>query len=56
MKLGLETFDYEFRENELKKGFNEKNHEKISEYFDEANFLFGIKGQTVESIRNDIEL
>ena len=26
------------------------------EIFDEANFLFGIKGQTVESIRNDIEL
>ncbi len=56
MKLGLETFDYDFRENVLKKGIKEKNPEKISENFDEANFLFGIKGQTVESIRNDIEL
>ena len=35
---------------------SEKNPEKISENFDEADFLFGIKGQTVESIRNDIEL
>lgn len=38
------------------KGNQRKNPEKISENFDEANFLFGIKGQTVESIRNDIEL
>ena len=56
MKLGLETFDYDFRENVLKKGIKEKSPEKISESFDEANFLFGIKGQTVESIKKDIEL
>lgn len=56
MKLGLETFDYDFRENVLKKGIKEKSPEKISENFDEANFLFGIKGQTIESIKNDIEL
>lgn len=56
MKLGLETFDYGFRENVLKKGIDEKAPEKISENFDEANFLFGIKGQTAESMTNDIEL
>lgn len=56
MKLGLETFDYDFREKVLKKGINEKNPEIISKNFDEANFLFGIKGQTVQSMENDISL
>ncbi len=56
MKLGLETFDYDFRENVLKKGINEKNPEIISKNFDEANFLFGVKGQTVQSMENDISL
>jgi hypothetical protein len=56
MKLGLETFDYDFRENVLCKGIDEKNPEIISKNFDEANFLFGINGQTEESMLNDIEL
>ena len=56
MKLGLETFDYSFRENALKKGIKEKDAAIISEYFDEANFLFGIKGQTVQSMEQDIQL
>ena len=56
MKLGLETFDYDFRENILHKGINEKNPETIAKDFDEANFLFGISGQTVESMKQDIEL
>lgn len=55
MKLGLETFDYDFRENILKKGIREKNAARIAENFDEANFLFGIKGQSVETMKNDIE-
>ncbi len=56
MKLGLETFDYEFRENVLKKGIKENNPEVISQNFDEANFLFGINGQTVQSMERDITL
>lgn len=56
MKLGLETFDYDFRENVLKKGIKEKNPKRISRNFDEANFLFGIKGQTIESMEKDILL
>lgn len=56
MKLGLETFDYDFRERILDKGIPEKSPEIIAEKFDEANFLFGIKGQTVDSMRRDIEL
>lgn len=56
IKLGLETFDYAFRENILRKGINEKNPETIAKNFDEANFLFGISGQTAESMKRDIEL
>ncbi len=56
MKLGLETFDYSFRENVLKKGIPEQDPAKIAENFDEANFLFGITGQTRESMLGDIRL
>lgn len=56
MKLGLETFDYDFRENILNKGIPEKNEKIISENFDEANFLFGIKGQSTASMKKDIFL
>lgn len=56
MKLGLETFDYDLRENFLKKGINCRNAEEICRGFDEANFLFGIKGQTKETMENDIIL
>ena len=56
MKLGLETFDYEFRENILKKGIAEKDPQIIACDFDEANFLFGVKGQSVDSMKYDIEL
>lgn len=56
MKLGLETFDYEFREGVLKKGIPERNPAVISEAFEEANFLFGIAGQSVEGMRRDMEL
>lgn len=56
MKLGLETFDYDFRENVLKKGIKDSDPAVIAKEFDEANFLFGIKGQTAESMQRDIEL
>lgn len=55
-KLGLETFDFELRENVLKKGINECDPEVICRGFGEANFLFGIKGQSVQSMKSDIEL
>lgn len=56
MKLGLETFDYDFREQVLKKGIDEKEPARIAENFDEANFLFGIEGQNARSMLRDIEL
>lgn len=56
MKLGLETFDYELRERVLAKGIAERDPARIAKNFDEANFLFGITGQTKESMQRDIEL
>lgn len=56
LKLGLETFDYELREMVLKKGIPEKDPVIISEHFDEANFLFGIKGQSVDTMKKDIQM
>ncbi|MDE7078993.1 MAG: radical SAM protein [Clostridia bacterium] len=55
MKLGLETFDNELRENVLKKGIHEKDCYVIAQNFDEANFLFGIKGQDSNTMLNDIK-
>ncbi|MDE6474498.1 MAG: radical SAM protein [Clostridia bacterium] len=56
LKLGLETFDYHLREELLRKGIAEKNTKEISRGFDEVNLLFGLSGQSVESMQNDIQL
>ena len=56
MRLGLETFDYALRENYLKKGIASNSPEDIAKDFQEANFLFGITGQTLDSMNKDIEL
>lgn len=56
LKLGLETFDYCLREQELCKGIPDRDPAVIADGFDEANFLFGINGQTAESMMRDIEL
>lgn len=56
MKLGLESFDYNFREKILKKGIKERSPDIISKNFDEANLLFGIAGQSVDTMEKDIEL
>lgn len=56
IKLGLETFDFDLRERVLHKGINERDPERIARGFDEANFLFGITGQTATSMLADISL
>lgn len=56
MKLGLETFDYDMREKTLKKGIPEQDPAVISQSFQEANFLFGIHGQSLASMERDIVL
>lgn len=54
-KIGLETFDYDFRENVLIKGIGEHNPEVIAHFFDEANLLQGLCGQNINTLKNDIE-
>ncbi|MDE6293591.1 MAG: radical SAM protein [Clostridiales bacterium] len=56
LKLGLETFDYDLRERVLLKGISDREPAVIADGFDEANFLFGVSGQTSDSMRRDIEL
>lgn len=54
LKIGVETFDYDFRENYLKKGLDEKDPQAIARQFQEVCLLFGLHGQTVESMYFDI--
>ena len=56
MKIGVETFDAAFREQVLTKGIAETDPAVIAKGFQEANFLFGITGQTRESMERDIAL
>lgn len=55
LKIGVETFDIPYRENKLIKGMGAVSPEEIAGYFDSACLLFGLEGQTVESMRTDIE-
>lgn len=55
-KTGLETFNREFRENVLKKGFGYKNIKELQSYFQSVCLMVGIKGQTREMIDEDIQL
>ncbi len=56
IKTGVETFDALFRESYLDKGIDTDNPQEIAEYFDEVCLLFGIPGQTVESMEQDIRI
>ena len=44
-----------FRESYLSKGIDTDSPAEIAQYFDEVCLLQGIPGQTVESMRQDIE-
>ena len=55
-KIGVETFDYSFRESYLNKGISESNPKNIAKYFDEVCLLQGLNGQTEETMRHDIEI
>lgn len=55
IKIGVESFDADYREGVLRKGIEEKNPAKIAEAFNECCLLFGLEGQTVESMKRDIE-
>lgn len=53
-KMGVETFDNEFREKVLNKHADFSTPEEVAEYFDSVCLMVGIKGQTKDMIRNDI--
>lgn len=55
LKIGIETFDHHMRQEVLLKGMAEDDPAVIAGYFDEACFLFGLTGQTAESMHRDIE-
>ena len=55
IKTGVETFDSLFRESYLDKGISTDNPAEIAKWFDEACLLFGLPGQTAESMENDIQ-
>ena len=56
IKSGIETFDYNFREKYLIKGIPDVSPSEIAKYFDEICLLFGLKGQTLETMEKDIQI
>lgn len=55
-KIGVETFDKDFRENILHKGMGDVSPLEITAAgFGEINLLFGIEGQSEDSMKRDIE-
>ncbi len=55
VKTGAETFDIPYREEIMKKGFGNAAPAQIAEYADEVCLLFGLEGQSEQSMLNDIE-
>ncbi|WP_042683331.1 radical SAM protein [Anaerosalibacter massiliensis] len=55
-KIGIETFDYDFRNKVLNKNANFITPEEVKEYFDSPCIMVGIKGQTKEMVERDIEI
>lgn len=55
-KIGIETFDYDFRNNFLNKNAKFKDPKEVSESFQSVCLMVGIKGQTKEMIKKDIEI
>lgn len=53
---GIETFDDHFRNGILKKGINFSSVSEVAELFDSVCLMVGIKGQTREMIKNDINI
>lgn len=55
VKIGVETFDADYRERVLDKGIGEADPAKIAAPFDDCCLLFGLAGQTADSMARDIE-
>lgn len=55
-KIGVESFDYEFRNTFLNKNAKFRTVKELQEYFDSSCMMVGIKGQTKEMIDKDMEI
>lgn len=55
-KVGIETFDENFRNNVLNKDLYYSDIKELSDYFENICLMVGIFGQTEEMIRKDIEI
>lgn len=55
-KIGVESFDYNFRNDFLNKNAKFKDHIELKKYFDSPCMMVGIKGQTKEMIDKDMEI
>lgn len=55
-RIGMETFDDEFRKTVMNKPFSTKDLADLAEKFYSCNLLICINGQTRESILNDIAI
>lgn len=55
-KVGIESFDENFRNNILNKGLYYNSIEEISDYFDSVCLMVCMEGQSKEMIEKDIEL
>lgn len=55
-KIGVETFDYDFRNNFLNKNAKFKDAKEVAEKFQSVCLMVGIKGQTKDMIKKDIEI
>ncbi len=54
-KIGVETFDYDFRQRVLNKNADFKEPQEVAEYFDSPCLMVGIEGQTKQMIDHDID-
>lgn len=55
-KCGIETFDNDFRNNYLQKGAYFETYKDVTPYFNSICLMVGIKGQTKDMIRKDMEI
>ncbi len=55
-KIGVESFDYDFRNNFLNKNAKFRSIEELKTYFDSPCMMVGIKGQSKEMIDKDMEI
>lgn len=53
--IGTETFDIIYREIIMNKGMGNASPADIAEHFERTNIMFGLEGQTLDMLQNDME-